>query len=48
MWENYYEKPYQTWQAAVKTFKKHQNVSTENTKRDKHYFIDFYVNIHCF
>ena len=30
MWENLYKKTYQKWQTAVKTFKKHQNVSMEH------------------
>ena len=29
--ENLYKKPYQTWQAALKTFKKTSKYSNENT-----------------
>ena len=34
MWENLFEKPYQTWK-TVKTFKKHQNVVTGTHKKRK-------------
>ena len=40
MLENVYRKPHQTWQAAVKTFKKHSNAPKDHKKRGKSYFID--------
>ena len=33
MWENLYKKSYQSWQTAVKTFKKHQNVPAGTHKK---------------
>ena len=38
---NLYKKPYQKWQTAVKTFKKHQNVPTGTHKKRQYYFVDF-------
>ena len=33
MWGNLYKKSYQTWQTAVNTFEKHQNVPTGTQKQ---------------
>ena len=42
------EKPYQTWQAAVKTLKKIKMFHQEHTKRFKYYYIDFMMNTHSY
>ena len=39
------KKPYQTWQTALKTFKKYQNAPTR-THEKSYYYIDFYMNTH--
>ena len=39
------ERPYQTWQTAVKTFKKVKMLQQEHT-RVKYYYIDFLMNKH--
>ena len=41
MWENPYKKQQQTRQTAVKTFKKHQNISTEAHKKRQMLFYKF-------
>ena len=46
MWENLYKKPYRTWQAAIKTFKKHENTPTGTYKKRQmlfHGFLDEYT-----
>ena len=45
MWENLYQKPYQTWQTAVKTFKNIKILQQEHTKRDK---CDGFLDEYCF
>ena len=40
------KKPYQTWQIAVKTFKKIKMHHQDNTKRVKYYYIAFLINTH--
>ena len=50
MWENLYKKQYQKWQTAVKTFKIHQNVSTE-THNKRQIFFPWFLGentTHCF
>ena len=46
MQENLYKKPYRTWQAAVKTFKKHQNVPPETHKTRQTLFHRLFLRIH--
>ena len=41
IWENYCQKPYQNWQTAVKTFKKHQIVPTGAHKKGQILFRRF-------